>query len=74
VKNIELLEVNVDSALRYLSSVAQRDGTFKEDGTTILTGLPGITITLTTSLPCKEGCCRSSKRLGLAETTGSDSW
>jgi hypothetical protein len=32
VDQIELLEVQIDSALRYLSSVAQRDGSFKEDG------------------------------------------
>jgi hypothetical protein len=32
VKQIDLLEIHVDSALRYLSSVPQRDGTFKEDG------------------------------------------
>lgn len=32
VKQIDLLEINVDNALRYLSSVAQPDGTLKEDG------------------------------------------
>jgi hypothetical protein len=32
VKEIDLLEINVDSAVRYLSSIPQRDGTFKEDG------------------------------------------
>lgn len=32
VDQIDLLEVQIDSALRYLSSVAQRDGSFKEDG------------------------------------------
>ena len=32
VGQIELLEINVDNALRYLSSIPQRDGTFKADG------------------------------------------
>jgi hypothetical protein len=32
VKEIELLEIHVDDALRYLSSLPQLDGTFKEDG------------------------------------------
>jgi hypothetical protein len=32
VGQIELLEINVDNALRYLSSIPQRDGTFKPDG------------------------------------------
>jgi len=32
VKEIDLLEINVDSAMRYLSSIPQPDGTFKEDG------------------------------------------
>jgi hypothetical protein len=32
VKEVDLLEINVDNALRYLSSVPQRDGTLKEDG------------------------------------------
>lgn len=32
VKQIDLLEIHVDNALRYLSSIPQRDGTFKEDG------------------------------------------
>jgi len=31
VKEIDLLEIYVDDALRYLSSVPQRDGSFKED-------------------------------------------
>lgn len=31
VKQIELLEIHVDNALRYLASIPQRDGTFKED-------------------------------------------
>jgi argonaute-like protein implicated in RNA metabolism and viral defense len=31
VNELELLEINVDNALRYLSSVPQRDGSFKED-------------------------------------------
>lgn len=31
VKEVELLEIYIDKALRYLSSVPQRDGTFKED-------------------------------------------
>jgi hypothetical protein len=32
VKEIDLLEINIDNALRYLSSVVQQDGTLKEDG------------------------------------------
>ena len=32
VKEVDLLEINVDNALRYLSSIPQRDGTLKEDG------------------------------------------
>jgi len=32
VKEIDLLEINVDSAMRYLSSIPLPDGTFKEDG------------------------------------------
>jgi hypothetical protein len=32
VKQIDLLEIHVDNALRYLSSIPQSDGTFKEDG------------------------------------------
>jgi hypothetical protein len=32
VNEIDLLEIQVDSALRYLSSIPQSDGTFKEDG------------------------------------------
>jgi hypothetical protein len=32
VKEVDLLEIHVDDALRYLSSVPQHDGTFKEDG------------------------------------------
>jgi hypothetical protein len=31
VKQVELLEIHVDDALRYLSSVVQSDGSFKED-------------------------------------------
>jgi hypothetical protein len=31
VKEIDLLEIYVDDALRYLSSITQRDGSFKED-------------------------------------------
>jgi hypothetical protein len=31
VRDIDLLEIYVDDALRYLSSIPQRDGTFKED-------------------------------------------
>jgi hypothetical protein len=31
VKDVDLLEIYVDDALRYLSSIPQRDGTFKED-------------------------------------------
>lgn len=31
VKQIDLLEIHADNALRYLSSIAQSDGTFKED-------------------------------------------
>jgi len=31
VKDVDLLEIYVDDAIRYLSSVPQRDGTFKED-------------------------------------------
>lgn len=31
VKAVDLLEIHVDDALRYLSSVSRRDGTFKED-------------------------------------------
>jgi hypothetical protein len=30
VKEIDLLEIHIDDALRYLSSIPQRDGTFKE--------------------------------------------
>jgi len=32
VKQIDLLEIHVDNALRYLSSIPQKGGTFKEDG------------------------------------------
>lgn len=32
VKEIELLEIHVDNALRYLASIPQDDGTFKVDG------------------------------------------
>ena len=32
VKEIDLLEIHVDNALRYLSSIPQDDGTFKVDG------------------------------------------
>jgi hypothetical protein len=32
VKEIDLLEIHVDEALRYLSSIPQNDGGFKEDG------------------------------------------
>jgi hypothetical protein len=32
VKEIDLLEIHVDDALRYLSSIPQTNGTFKEDG------------------------------------------
>lgn len=32
VNEIDLLEIQVDSALRYLSSIPQADGSFKEDG------------------------------------------
>jgi hypothetical protein len=31
VKEIDLIEIYIDKALRYLSSIPQRDGTFKED-------------------------------------------
>ncbi len=32
VKEIELLEIHLDDALRYLSSIVQRDGSFEADG------------------------------------------
>jgi hypothetical protein len=32
VREVDLLEINVDNALRYLSSVPQKDRTLKEDG------------------------------------------
>jgi hypothetical protein len=32
VNEVDLLEIHVDDALRYLSSIPQRNGTFKEDG------------------------------------------
>jgi hypothetical protein len=32
VKQVDLLEIHVDSALRYLASLPQQDGTFKQDG------------------------------------------
>jgi hypothetical protein len=31
IKEVDLLEIHVDDALRYLSSIAQQDGSFKED-------------------------------------------